>query len=215
MKASMLPAIAICKSLRRGSRSRGSGFTLVELLVVITIIGILMSLLLPAVQSARETARKSQCANNVKQLALGCLDLERSYSGLPNGGWCWYWGGDPDRGYGNRQPGGWIYNILPFIDQRPLHDFGAGQPVTQKAASLGVVGQTPLSVLLCPTRRPVMVFPNYYNECNSAPVSTAAHTDYAANSGTLAVWVWEAPRPAIPRLPTRRALSSRFLCSTA
>jgi len=62
------------------------GFTLVELLVVITIIGILMSLLLPAVQSAREAARKTQCSNNLKQIGLGILNFEASQKKLPTGG---------------------------------------------------------------------------------------------------------------------------------
>jgi prepilin-type N-terminal cleavage/methylation domain-containing protein/prepilin-type processing-associated H-X9-DG protein len=174
------------------------GFTLVELLVVITIIGILVAMLLPAVDSARESARKGQCTSNVKQLALACLGNEQSFSGLPNGGWVWYWAGDPDRGFGMRQPGGWIYNILPFLDQRALHDLGAGQPQAQKANSLATAAQTPLAVLICPTRRGVSAFPNFYNECNITPVSTAAHTDYAASSGTLGPAFWNAPSTGDP-----------------
>ena len=75
----------------RGSRNSGEhaakrGFTLVELLVVITIIGILMSLLLPAVQAAREAARRAQCSNNLKQIGLGILNFEAAQKKLPTGG---------------------------------------------------------------------------------------------------------------------------------
>ena len=100
------------------------GFTLVELLVVITIIGILIALLLPAVQSAREAARRTQCSNNLKQLALACLVHESTHGFFPTGGWGWHWVGDPDMGFDLKQPGGWIYNILPYIEQGALHDLG-------------------------------------------------------------------------------------------
>ena len=101
------------------------GFTLVELLVVITIIGILIALLLPAVQAAREAARQTQCKNNLKQLALGALNLEEHQHCLPTGGWGWMWVGEPEGSpCKNSQPGGWGFNILSYIEQRNLHDLG-------------------------------------------------------------------------------------------
>ena len=91
----------------RVRRPRCPGFTLVELLVVIAIIGILVALLLPAIQAAREAARRSQCQNHLKQIATGMLLHESAHKHLPVGGWSPIRGGDPDLGAGEEQPGGW------------------------------------------------------------------------------------------------------------
>ena len=86
-------------------RGKSAGFTLVELLTVITIIGILISLLLPAVQAAREAARQLQCQNNLKQFGLAALNHESATGRFPSNGWSCWWVGDPDLGDSWQQPG--------------------------------------------------------------------------------------------------------------
>jgi prepilin-type N-terminal cleavage/methylation domain-containing protein len=172
-----------------GFRQPMHGFTLVELLVVITIIGILIGLLLPAVQSARESGRRTQCANNLRQLTIACIQHESAHAYYPTGGWIWWWSGDPDRGTDRRQPGGWTYNVLPFIEQQPLHDLGIGKSASAKRGDLAQAAQTPLSIFYCPTRRAPAVYPNPYNTVNINPIDKAARTDYAANAGTnQSIW---------------------------
>jgi prepilin-type N-terminal cleavage/methylation domain-containing protein/prepilin-type processing-associated H-X9-DG protein len=161
-----------------------SGFTLVELLVVITIIAILIALLLPAVQTAREAARKIRCSNNLKQLALGCMNHEQANGFLPTAGWAYWWVGDPDRGFSRRQPGGWCYNVLPYIEQEPLHAIGAGLDLAAKKAALAAVMQTPLAVFHCSSRREPVLYPGSSGAYNANVPALAARTDYAGNSGT-------------------------------
>ena len=117
------------------------GFTLVELLVVISIIGILVGLLLPAVQSARESGRGAQCCNSLHQIGVGMQHHSVDHGTFPAGGWGWGWIGDPDRGNGLGQPGGWIYNILTYMEQQPLHDLGLGlDPGANQPRVCGKIG---------------------------------------------------------------------------
>jgi prepilin-type N-terminal cleavage/methylation domain-containing protein/prepilin-type processing-associated H-X9-DG protein len=165
-----------------------SAFTLVELLVVITIIAILIALLLPAVQAAREAARQMQCKNNLKQLALGYLNHESSTRRFPTGGWGFIWTGDADRGNDWRQPGGWVYNILPYIDQQAMHDMGLGQPTVKKYAAHLQRMSVPLSLLNCPTRRKAIAYPwtggaGGVAVINAGTVRMSCRTDYAGNGG--------------------------------
>jgi prepilin-type N-terminal cleavage/methylation domain-containing protein len=138
---------------RSSLNSNHRGFTLVELLVVIAIIGILVALLLPAVQAAREAARRNTCTNHLKQIAIAWQNHHDTFKHFPTGGWGWAWQGDPDRGYGVDQPGGWVYNILKFIEEDALRNMGAGMPNAQKIAELSKLSQIQPTEFICPSRR--------------------------------------------------------------
>jgi prepilin-type N-terminal cleavage/methylation domain-containing protein/prepilin-type processing-associated H-X9-DG protein len=178
----------------RAAWRRKGGFTLVELLVVITIIGILIALLMPAVQMAREAARRLHCENNLKQIALASLNHEHVIKHLPTGGWGVCWTGDPDRGFGKNQPGGWLYNILPYMDQITLHDLGMGKKDTDKYTANALRLSVPISAYYCPTRRPPIAAPNTYGAgaYNAYAPATLGHNDYCSNGGDTAPW--ECPR---------------------
>jgi prepilin-type N-terminal cleavage/methylation domain-containing protein len=170
-------------------------FTLVELLVVIAIIGILTALLLPAVQAARESARKTQCTNNARQLATAFLNHESAHGHFPTGGWGFMWVGEPDAGYGPNQPGSWAYNILAFIEQPAFRRAGAGvADDLLRQELLKTVVKTPLSIFHCPSKRPVQGYPihprhpalavNLFN-CRPDNGCLVARGDYRANGGNM------------------------------
>ena len=171
------------------------GFTLVELLVVIAIIGILIALLLPAIQAAREAARRMTCQNSLHQLGVAAHAHLNSQKFFPDGGWSAYWVGDPDGGFGKSQPGGWLYNLLPFMDYKSLHDMGksGGSAMTPASATkrtmLARMCEMPLEVMNCPTRRRSIAYAisGTWNEGSAhinADVSYVfARSDYAGNAG--------------------------------
>jgi prepilin-type N-terminal cleavage/methylation domain-containing protein/prepilin-type processing-associated H-X9-DG protein len=188
----------IDRSWRRESLLR-RGFTLVELLVVIAIIGILVALLLPAIQAAREAARRSQCKNNVRQIAIACLNHESTHKAFPTGGWSWRWMGDPDKGYGPQQPGGWIYQVTPYLEEQVVFGIGKGLQPAQKAEELKKQMSAVIPAFVCPSRRRAAALPAFapdgkYAErdtggaellpYNVSPPDTMAKTDYAINGGS-------------------------------
>ena len=177
---------------RRSAANRG--FTLIELLIVLAIIGVLVALLLPAIQAAREAARRWQCRNHLKQLSTAFLNHEAAQGFLPTGGWAqrgntWAWGGVPGRGFGRRQPGGWGYTTLPYLEQTALFDLGRGaEGEAYRAAGETRLAST-LPVHYCPSRRPAQTYPNTlvrlkpYDHYGSTRPRIVAKNDYAANLG--------------------------------
>ncbi len=134
-----------------------AGFTLVELLVVIAVIGMLVALLLPAVQSAREAARRNQCLNNLKQLGLGLASFENArgmfppaYVGDSGASGSQFGVSYPDENKNGPTGFAWGALLLPFIEQQPLYnsfnfDLPCWAPVNTQAAA------TKLPLFLCPT----------------------------------------------------------------
>jgi prepilin-type N-terminal cleavage/methylation domain-containing protein len=150
-----------------------SGFTLVELLVVITIIGVMAGLMLPAVQAAREASRRAQCANNLKQIGVGFQSHHEAQGCFPSGGLGP--SGPGGRTWTNNSPAiypdqqwGWCYQILPYTDWNGLWSLPASQDAT--------IISTPISINYCPTRGRKLV------------VSSIAVTDYAGNGGSYSNW---------------------------
>jgi len=143
---------------------RRTGFTLVELLVVVAIIGVLIALLLPAVQAAREAARRIQCSNNLRQIGLGCLNYHDVHHVLPDAG--------KDSGNvctgccsaASRGDWNFLYQIMPFIEQQNLYN----------ESNDTTIYQTPVVAYYCPTRRRAARYPTD---------TGYGKTDYAGNTG--------------------------------
>jgi prepilin-type N-terminal cleavage/methylation domain-containing protein len=166
---------------------RRKAFTLIELLVVIAIIGLLIGLLLPAVQAAREAARRLQCKNHLKQIGLAAQLHVDSHRHLPTGGWGNGWVGDPNFGFGQPQSGGWIFNVLPFVEQTALRRLGEGLPPDARQQALTDMLGQPVGIFNCPSRRGADLFPYLAPEplYNANRPEMAAKSDYAINAGDM------------------------------
>ena len=160
----------------QSQRTTARGFTLVELLVVIAIIATLIGLLLPAVQSAREAARRTLCHNQVKTIGLAFRLCHDARGAFPSGGGGYNWIGDASLGVGTGQPGGWTYQVLPYMEMQSVFNSGTG---TRQA-----LVQTIVPGFNCPSRRPATLRPACCTPANlSTPVANQGKSDYAANYG--------------------------------
>lgn len=171
---------------------RRNAVTLIELLVTISIIGVLMAMLLPAVIASRESSRKITCANNLRQLALASQNHLAAKNFFPTGGWSGAYIADPSRGFGKSQPGGWPYSVLAFADigllQMQSIDIN-NFPMSENL--LAMYGSGP-QLLYCPSRRSARPYPikrqgngamRLKNGRGALLLSELTKSDYAANSG--------------------------------
>jgi prepilin-type N-terminal cleavage/methylation domain-containing protein/prepilin-type processing-associated H-X9-DG protein len=161
--------------------TRRRGFTLIELLVVIAIIGILIGLLLPAVQKIRETAARMQCTNNLKQIGLALHNYHDTNKGFPPG----YVDGNtnpnltPDNDVG---PGwGWAALLLPYIEQQNVYN-QINFSVTVGMGSNAAISQYTVKIYLCPSDPYQLPFP-VYDSSFSTPITTLARGNYVGCNG--------------------------------
>jgi len=164
------------------SASGRRGFTLIELLVVIAIIGILIGLLLPAVQKIRETAARMSCQNNLKQLGLAFQNHHDTLGYFPAGGWQWwmpptYSNGTP--AVGSQQAAGWAFQILPYLEADNI--WKGGQARTDAERILVAVGTTN-KMFFCPSRRGPQTVTLSLPDYLGGQAATHALCDYAASN---------------------------------
>ena len=162
---------------------RRSAFTLIELLVVIAIIGILIALLLPAVQQARESARNSQCKNNLKQMGVAIHNFHGQHSALP-----------PSRNYDHYTS--WAFLILPHLENFNL--FATWDSTLKYYYQSDEARLTPIPVYFCPSRRGVQQS-SKQNDDIFSPHETSGHVpgtvaDYACVAGYGPGWNWISSR---------------------
>lgn len=169
-------------------RRIGAGFTVVELLVSLAVVSVLLSLLLPAVQNARATARRSMCMNNLRQQGIGFSNFASTFGYFPGSGWGYSWLGMSDRGFGDKQPGGWMFALLPFVEQKSVYELAprsAGGVVDVTNVDRLVL--SPVVVYSCPERRSPIPRPSESEVSffGSRRLRECIRSDYCGSGGTI------------------------------
>ena len=197
---------------RNGAR-RNAGFTLVELLVVIAIIGILVALLLPAIQAAREAARRTQCTNNLRQLSLAHLNYESSHGGFVPMAKYWYnnEAGSPKQmgpGYFDDHSGGagawrddhgWYVPLMPYIEQANLEDMGDPDAPLSSAVNRAVRDAF-IPMHECPSD--IGLQRNEFDSGPSPALWSRVRTNYVVNAGNTVYGQHDYPRVPCPGTST-------------
>src|SRR5262245_51740756 len=166
---------------------RRHGFTLIELLVVIAIIGVLIGLLLPAVQKVREAANRIKCGNNLKQLALACHTYHEAHGAFPRNGSGVE--GSPDYGWGdyggNSRCWSWLARVLPYVEQDNLHRQGNVPTVTLLSA--GIVARE-VKIFQCPSDDATGTRTDRANFAAGTPVALTSYKGVAGSNWCYGRW---------------------------
>lgn len=165
---------------------RRSGFSLVELLIAITIISALGAIMLPAIQSSREAARLTSCRSNISQLSKGMIEHETFHGYFPSGGWSPEWLGVAERTGDSSQPGGWAFGVLPYIDELSARNIVATVPASGMSAAYGKLASMSLPTFACASRRGSrsLALADTSFQGGAVTLTRATRSDYAINSGS-------------------------------
>ncbi len=166
-----------------------SGLTLVELLVVVAIVSILVALILPAVQAARESSRVATCQGHLRQIGLAMNSFESAQRRFPSGGWGYRWVGFSDIGVDVEQPGAWTFSLLPYIEQSEIYQNNVyNTTALRRDANLRSILVAKVRIYNCPSRRDSSPIELTCITCQN-PVGLldglnhATRSDYAVNAG--------------------------------
>jgi prepilin-type N-terminal cleavage/methylation domain-containing protein len=181
-----------------------TAFTLVELLVVMAIIGVIIALLLPATQAAREAARRTQCANNLRQIGLASVEYEQVHHQYAN-----FSGPPRPSPYVALSTPTWIVALLPYLEETGVYQtwarivgYGTNASPPLPASTVTALSATRIPVLNCPTRRAPAAFAiktgdNVQIPLYGAIVSRATRSDYALNGGADSTPTETGPNPQV------------------
>lgn len=192
-------------------QQRRRGFSLLELIMVISLIAMLSALLLPALQAAREAARRNECNNHLRQIGLASLTMLESKQAFPYGGWGYGWAPVPGREK-DGQPGSWVFNLLPYLEQNVPSTQSRSTNAEANGTEMSSVSNgdelplhlqiltRPLAVMNCPSRRAAMNYPIAVDRTvltypyGHLKEGAVARGDYAINSGPHPVWFTKGPK---------------------